>query len=289
MTITRRQALAGLTLGTAASAAPQTLLAQAAPAARNPALLNASMCVLTPQAVEGPFYFDPKLKREDITEGKPGVPLKVLLQVVNAASCAPIPDARVDIWHSDASGEYSGYKEQPGGAGSTEGKTFMRGTQLADLAGLVRFTTIYPGWYQGRTPHIHFKVFLSEKMALTGQLYFPDALSEFIYKNAVPYNTRKRERDTVNGNDGVLRMSGGGHETFCSIKEEADHYLASLVIGVRDDGTEAVLPEMGPPPGGPPPGGPGGPGGRRPPPGPREGPPPQQQRPRGGLIPGVKS
>jgi protocatechuate 3,4-dioxygenase beta subunit len=281
MTITRRQALTGLALGAAAGAAPQPLLAQAASSARNTVLLNTSMCVLTPESVEGPFYFDPKLKREDIAEGRPGVPLKLLLQIVNAGNCAPIPEARVDIWHSDASGQYSGYGRQPGsGNVSTRGQTFLRGTQFADLAGLARFTTIYPGWYLGRTPHIHFKVFLTEKSALTGQIYFPDALSEFIYKTVPPYNARKRDRDTSNGNDGVLQMAGGGHESFCSIKEEADHYLASLVIGVREAGSEGARPEPAPPPGAPPP--------NAPPPGaPGEGPPPRS--PRGRLIPGVKS
>jgi protocatechuate 3,4-dioxygenase beta subunit len=282
MTITRRQALTGLALGTAAGAAPGTVLAQAAPAARSPALLNASMCVLTPRAVEGPFYFDPQLHREDISEGRAGVPLKLLLQVVNAGTCAPIPEARVDIWHSDAVGEYSGYPGQAdSGNVSTRGQTFLRGTQFTDITGLVRFTTIYPGWYRGRTPHIHMKVFLSEKAVLTGQLYFPDALSEYIFKHAAPYNTRKRERDTSNDSDGVLQMSGGGHESFCSVKEEADHYLASLVIRVRDASAEAAAPE----PGGTRPDGP--PPGRRPPSGAREGPPPRGGK--GSFIPGVKS
>ena len=153
MTITRRQALTGLTLGAVAGAAPQPLLAQAASSARNTVLLNTSMCVLTPESVEGTFYFDPKLKRGDIAEGRPGVPLKLLLQIVNAGNCAPIPEARVDIWHSDATGQYSGYGRQPGsGNVSTRGQTFLRGTQFADLAGLARFTTIYPGWYLGAHP-----------------------------------------------------------------------------------------------------------------------------------------
>lgn len=277
MTITRRQALTSLTLGAAAGAAPQPLFAQAASSARNAVLLNTSMCVLTPESTEGPFYFDPKLKREDIAEGRPGVPLKLLLQIVNAGNCTPIPEARVDIWHADAVGQYSGYGRQAdSGNASTRSQTFLRGTQFADLAGLVRFATVYPGWYPGRTPHIHFKVLLTEKSALTGQIYFPDALSEFIYKTVPPYNARKRARDTSNGNDGVLRMAGGGHETFCSVKEEADHYLASLVIGVREAGSDATRPDPGgPPPGAPPPGAP------------REGPP--LRSPRGGLVPGVKS
>lgn len=272
MTITRRQALTGLTLGVAAGASPQPLLAQAASSARNSVLLNTSLCVLTPESTEGPFYFDPKLKRENIAEGRPGVPLKLLLQIVNAGNCAPIPEARVDIWHTDALGQYSGYgRQSDSGNVSTRSQTFMRGTQFADLTGLVRFTTVYPGWYPGRTPHIHFKVFLSEKSALTGQIYFPDALSEFIYKTVPPYNSRKRDRDTSNGNDGVLRMEGGGHASFCSVKEEADHYLASLVIGVREAGSDLAKPESSQPPGDPP----------------REGPPPRS--PRGGLVPGVKS
>jgi protocatechuate 3,4-dioxygenase beta subunit len=281
MTITRRQALAGLAAGTATGAVPNPLIAQGTAAAPSPALLTTGVCILTPKAVEGPFYFDPKLKREDITEGRKGVPLKLLLQIVKAGSCAPIPEARVDVWHSDALGEYSGYAGQSdSGRVSTKGQTFLRGAQFTDSGGLVRFTTIYPGWYQGRTPHIHLKAFLADKTVLTSQLYFPDALSEFIYKNAAPYNTRKRERDTTNGSDGVLADSGGGHESFASIKEEADHYLASLVIGVREE-AETAQDFRGPPPGGPPPGGP-------PPRGGPEGPPPRR-RARGALIPGAKS
>jgi protocatechuate 3,4-dioxygenase beta subunit len=115
---------------------------------------------------------------------------------------------------------------------STRGKAFLRGTQFANDKGEVTFVTVYPGWYRGRTPHVHFKVFLDENSLLTGQIYFPDALSDFIYTNVAPYKDRKAERDTTNATDGVLQHSGGGHESFCSIKEEADHYLASLVIGV---------------------------------------------------------
>ena len=276
MLITRRQALAGLATGTAAAGVgPNPLLAEAALGSRNVALLSNALCVLTPRAEEGPFYFDPKLKREDITEGRKGVPLKLLLQIVNAGSCAPIADARIDVWHADAFGKYSGYSGQSdSGSVSTKGQSFLRGTQFTDAAGLVHFSTIYPGWYEGRTPHVHLKIFLAEKTVLTSQLYFPDALSEFIYQNAAPYNRRKRRRDTSNGNDGVLSDSGGGHESFCSIKEEADHYQASLVIGVKDEAEVSRDFRGPPPPDGPPPGG-------------REGPP--LQRPRTGLIPGVKS
>ena len=99
--------------------------------------------------VEGPFYFDPKLVRSDITEGKQGAPLSLTLQILEANDCAPVPDTRVDVWHTDALGLYSGYEQQQ--TGSSEGETFLRGTRLTGGDGEVRFTTIYPGWYPGRT------------------------------------------------------------------------------------------------------------------------------------------
>ena len=86
------------------------------------------MCVLTPEAMEGPFYFDPKLLRSDITEGKQGAPLSLTLQILEANDCAPVPDTRVDVWHTDALVLYSGYEQQA--TGSSEVETFLRGTQL---------------------------------------------------------------------------------------------------------------------------------------------------------------
>jgi len=114
-------------LGLAGAPASQSIAA---------ALPGAKVCILTPQAVEGPFYFDPKLVRADITEGKPGAPLKLTLQVVEAKDCARLEGARVDVWHSDGLGVYSGYARQE--TGSTRGETFLRGTQFTDADGQVR-------------------------------------------------------------------------------------------------------------------------------------------------------
>ncbi len=255
----RRRVLAGLAATTAAS----PVFAATRPGA----------CLLTPQAVEGPFYFDPALVRADIAEGRPGVGLRLALQVVDANGCRPVEGARVDVWHADAVGWYSGYEGQGDGRDiSTRGETFLRGTQVADAGGDVAFATLYPGWYAGRAPHIHFKVILDRASVLTGQIYFPDALSEFIYREIPPYNGRGRARDTSNRTDGVLAMSGGGYDSFCSIREDASGYVASLVIGI--DPTRKPAPEgrRGPPPG-PPPGG-------MPPRGPT--------RQIGPLVPGVK-
>jgi protocatechuate 3,4-dioxygenase beta subunit len=141
-------------------------------------------CILTPQAVEGPYYFDAKMQRTDITEKHPGVPLRLRFVVMEASSCRPIAGARVDVWHTRADGLYSGYRGQGDDhATDTTGGTFMRGTQFADAHGEVGFRTVYPGWYEGRTTHIHFKVFTDEKTVLTGQMYFPDALSQYLYAN----------------------------------------------------------------------------------------------------------
>jgi protocatechuate 3,4-dioxygenase beta subunit len=235
---TRRQTLTALATS---GAAVLPVSARAQPAAVSRLLPGAKVCILTPQEEDGPFYFDPKLERTDITEGKTGVPLGVLLQIVEAHDCAPVKGARVDVWHADAIGYYSGYPGQ-GDAHkvSTKDQHFLRGTQITNDDGQVSFATIYPGWYKGRTAHIHLKVFLGDKNVLTTQLYFPDALSEFIYRNVKPYNTRETERDTVNTTDYVVRKGGGDRTSFCSIKEEADRYIASLVIGVDRDAKEAV-------------------------------------------------
>ena len=266
---TRRQALAALSL----AAAPLAVRDAAAEAPIS-AVLPERACVLTPQSMEGPYYFDPKLVRSDISEGRPGVPLRIVLQVLEADGCRPIEGARVDLWHADALGVYSGYDRQSDTRDvSTKGETFLRGTQIAAATGQVAFRTIYPGWYTGRTPHIHFEVFLDSRNVLTGQLYLPDALTEYIYGHVAPYNTRPRPRDTRNTNDGVLQGSGGGHETFLNIKEEKDHYLGTLVIAA-DRSASGDRQNGGPPPGPPPGGGP-----------PPEGPPPSS--PAGSLVPGV--
>ena len=150
--------------------------------------------MLTPQATEGPFYFDPKLVRADIAEGKHGAPLTLTLQMVNAKDCARLEQARVDVWHSDGLGLYSGFAAQE--TGSARGETFLRGTQFANADGEVRFETIYPGWYPGRTPHIHFKVATASGGLLTSQFYIagePGNERDGVFRAAVR-DPRQRER-----------------------------------------------------------------------------------------------
>jgi protocatechuate 3,4-dioxygenase beta subunit len=217
----------------------------------------APACILTPQAEEGPFYSDPKLIRQDIAEDRPGVPLTLRLRVIDAGSCTAIHDARVDIWHCDAKGLYSAFPGQSDGHNIDEtGKTFLRGTQSTDGAGWVTFNTIYPGWYDGRTTHIHFKVFLDARNVLTGQTFLPDALNEFIYTNVPDYGDRARQRMVINANDHVIERDDPNRRAFCAVQEERDRYVATLTLGV-DRRAQATVGRAGPPP--PPPGMRGGP------------------------------
>jgi protocatechuate 3,4-dioxygenase beta subunit len=226
--INRRDALA-LVAVTAAGGAlmSRSAFAQEAGASTTELITGADVCVITPEVTEGPYYFDPALERSDITEGRPGLATTVRLQVVDA-TCQPIPGARVDIWHADATGLYSGFSQS--GSTSTEGQTFMRGTQFADASGIVEFQTVYPGWYRGRTTHIHFKVFLDETNVLTGQIFFPDEISNQVYATVAPYNERGEERDTFNDGDSIAQQAT--EASVATIEEEPDGFLAQLIIGV---------------------------------------------------------
>lgn len=201
-------------------------------------LSGADVCAIIPEVTEGPYYFDPEMERVDITEGRPGIPTRVRLQVVDA-SCVPMSGARVDIWHCDATGVYSGYAGQgDDGTTDTTGETFMRGTQFADDNGLVEFKTVYPSWYRGRTTHAHFKIFLDETNVLTGQIFFPDALSEYIYLTVAPYNDRTGTRDTLNSNDSIAAQST--RAAFAFIKELDEEYLVAMIIGVDPAASSAI-------------------------------------------------
>lgn len=192
-------------------------------------LVASSVCLLSPETTAGPFYVDPKLVRRDITEGRPGVPLALTLQVVDA-DCRPIGGARVDVWHCDAAGIYSGVR-QPGGP-STVGETFLRGTQATDGRGVAEFATIWPGWYRGRTPHIHLMVLLDERTVLTSQLFFPDGTSEAIYRASPPYGGRGPS-DTTNADDGIARKAG--RAAVAGVSGDVTAMAAALVVGIDPD------------------------------------------------------
>jgi protocatechuate 3,4-dioxygenase beta subunit len=180
-------------------------------------------CVLTPEQTEGPYYLPNEAIRSDITEGLPGTPLRLALTVADATSCRPIPKATVEVWHADAAGDYSGFG---GGASST---TFLRGGQITDDAGKVGIHTIYPGWYQGRTVHIHVKVHVGGDVVHTGQLYFDDARTDRVYA-ASPYDDRPGPR-TLNDQDAIY--ANGGAQSTLAVAKNGDGYVGSMTMGVR--------------------------------------------------------
>ena len=197
--------------------------------AKQAGLISPHVCLLAPDTTEGPYYVDPGLVRSDITEGRPGLALRMRIQVVTA-DCEPLEGARVDLWHCDAIGSYSGFAGQGfDQLRNTRGQTFLRGTQMADGTGLVQFETIYPGWYPGRTTHMHYKVFLDGETVLTSQIFFPDALSAYLSRSVAPYNARS-EPDTVNAGDRIAQQAGDG--AYAMVREQAERYDAALVVGV---------------------------------------------------------
>jgi len=142
-------------------------------------------CTLTLEQTAGPFPLDEQLVRRDITEGRPGHPLRLGFRVVDG-ECAPVAGAAVEIWHTDATGDYSAFADGGGGKDEAEGTTFLRGTQVAGDDGIVEFATIYPGWYRGRAVHVHVRVHRDDSIVLTSQVYFDEAYTDEVLA-AGPY------------------------------------------------------------------------------------------------------
>jgi protocatechuate 3,4-dioxygenase beta subunit len=191
-------------------------------------------CVLIPEETQGPYPLFNDIasaamyQREDITEGKPGVPVKLTLNVVDMSrSCAPVTTAMVYVWHCDKDGVYSGYS-QPGA--DARGQTFLRGVQTTDTNGQVTFATIFPGWYQGRATHIHFRVYLALDLHATSQLAFPTDVETAVYGSAL-YAARG-QNPTSPSKDGIF--ADGVQYQVPTVMADASTggYVATLMVGI---------------------------------------------------------
>ena len=186
-----------------------------------------STCTSTPSAGAGPFPNLDKLDRRDIGEGYPGHPLRIGFRIVDE-QCAAIADARVEIWHCDASGDYSSYEDRGSGKDEGEGSSFCRGIQSADVEGIVEFQTIYPGWYEGRAVHIHLTVHIGDEEVLTTQVYFDEGYTSNVYA-AAPYD-EFGEPDTSHADDG-LAGDPGAAQTLLSLRSaETTNGVGTLAL-----------------------------------------------------------
>lgn len=183
---------------------------------------SAGSCTLYPQQTEGPFFLDLALTRSDIKDGKTGTPMTLIIEVWSAASCAPVPGALVDVWHCDADGVYSGFPNQLGDLDTT-GEQFLRGAQITDAAGLASFESIYPGWYPGRTTHIHFKVRPTSSTEATSQLYFPEEVSALVYQSGA--YAAHGPKDTTNAADSI-----GRNTPLAEVSQAGDGYEVRLTV-----------------------------------------------------------
>jgi protocatechuate 3,4-dioxygenase beta subunit len=216
---------------------------------------GARTCTLTAATTQGPYYFDADKIRSDIREDKQGVKLRLALQVQDSETCKPIPHAVVEIWHCDAGGLYSGAEAASGGGGGTpptgepptgppptgtppaggdadlvptDDKRYLRGAQVTNQRGIVEFTTIWPGWYRGRTVHVHVMVHVGNEKTLTTQLMFDEALNAEVLAKQ-PY-AQRTGRDTFNDGDSIYRPS-----MLLKVTEAHDGYVGCIVLNADPD------------------------------------------------------
>nr|WP_246589927.1 intradiol ring-cleavage dioxygenase [Marinobacterium ramblicola] len=200
---------------------------------------TSAQCVVRPQQTEGPYFRDERLDRSDIrsdpSDGaiKPGVPLRLEFHVslIEDSACTPLDGAVVDLWQCDAQGVYSDVRDI-NGRFDTRGQRFLRGYQSTDADGIARFLTIYPGWYPGRTVHIHFKIRTDPQsqqgLEFTSQLYFDDAVTDRVH--AQPPYADMGPRTVRNDRDGIFRR--GGSHLMMQLTRDEPGYVGRFDIGL---------------------------------------------------------
>jgi len=240
------------------------LIGGAAAARALRAMPTSPACTLTAEQEEGPYYVDYDKVRSDITEGKPGLPLRLRVALMHAKRCEPLSNVSLDIWHCDAGGIYSGFTANhptgPGGRGgfppgsppsgdfgppppplhhaALDATRFLRGLQTTDDRGTAEFATIYPGWYLGRAIHIHLKVHAGGRVAHTGQLFFPEEVTERIAR-LQPYAKHREVHRTTQDEDEIFESQHGASGMLIlsrvDAKSDAGGFVATVTLAVDPD------------------------------------------------------
>ena len=182
-----------------------------------------SACAVTPSETAGPYPSLTDLVRSDIREGKSGTQLTLTIKVVNVNNaCAAVSDANVEIWHCDVSGNYSQY-------GTQTTQTYLRGIQTTNANGEVTFTTIYPGWYQGRATHIHLEVTINGRSVKVTQIAFPEAVNNTVHATGV-YASRG-SNPMSNAADGIFADSLSS-ELITPTGDATNGFAATFQVGI---------------------------------------------------------
>lgn len=204
---------------------------------------TSGVCTLNAEVTEGPYSLDGALVREDIREDKEGFEVQYTFTVVDqAADCAPLADALVEIWHCDALGEYSGFV---GGNGHQEedNGTFLRGGQMTDANGQASITSVWPGHYVSRAVHVHMRVhtevtltddsYTGGEVVHTGQLFFDPDINEEVQATS-PYSANTT-KETALADDSIYDDGGAssGLLTLTALGSSvSDGYKATITVGV---------------------------------------------------------
>lgn len=180
-------------------------------------------CAVTPSETIGPYPSLTDLVRSDVRDGKAGTLLTLTIKVVNVNNaCAAVANANVEIWHCDVAGNYSQY-------GTQVRETYLRGIQTTNSGGEVTFTTIYPGWYQGRATHIHVEVTINGASVKVTQIAFPENLNNLVHTSGV-YASRGTN-PTTNAADGIFADSLSS-EIVTPTGDPTNGYTALFQVGI---------------------------------------------------------
>lgn len=221
----------GWTGGDFASGGTKGVDASALPA---PVFRQRPNCVTTLANIVGPCDAANAPMRVDVSEGRPGLPMRLSLRVVDAATCRPHENAEVQLWHADARGLYSGRDvsaECTLGDPEAVSSFAFRGRQTTDRDGVADFMTVYPGWYDGRCIHVHVRVISGDREALVSQLFFDDLLSDAIYSSHPDYKNRPA-RNTRNDRDLFLPRAHINDHIFDFEKLDGGVLQATYTIGL---------------------------------------------------------